>query len=88
MLRITRVDSPDSGPTLKVEGKLMGAWVVELEQAYGASSGPTERPRLDLSAVTFVDASGLRLLHELLSQGASLAACSKLIAELLHLEIR
>jgi hypothetical protein len=88
MLRITRVDTPDSVPTLKVEGKLMGPWVEELQQVCGSWPQSAGRPRLDLSAVNFVDVAGLRLLRELLGQGVLLAGCSGLIAELLHLENR
>jgi ABC-type transporter Mla MlaB component len=86
MLRITHVASSDSVTTLKLEGKLMGPWVEELKQACDPFVDSAERLRLDLSAVSFVDAPGLRLLRELLVLGVSLAACSGLIAELLHLE--
>jgi hypothetical protein len=82
MLRITRLAG---GPaeTLKLEGKLIGPWVAALREACGGS-----RPRLDLGAVGFVDAAGLALLRELLAGGATLVACSALVAEMLHPEER
>ena len=43
---------------------------------------------LDLSKVTFVDAAGVELLRQLLKRGVTLAACSGLVAELLHVEGR
>jgi hypothetical protein len=88
MLRITPIIGPDAQPTLKVEGKLVGPWVAELGRACEAPTAPAGRPRLDLSAVTFVDAAGVRLLRELLRRGAVLAGCSGLVAEFLHGECR
>lgn len=88
MLRITHVNGPDSAPTLKVEGKLVGPWVAELGRACG---GPADRGgvrSLDLSAVTFVDRAGVTLLRELLEHGTTLAACSGLVAELVRAEGR
>jgi ABC-type transporter Mla MlaB component len=84
MLRITRVAGPDSTPTLKLEGKLIGPWVEELKQICTQSVNSNRNMRLDLSAVSFVDPGGLRLLHELLGGGVTLAACSGLVAELLR----
>jgi anti-anti-sigma regulatory factor len=84
MLRITHVHARDSAPTLRLEGKLVGPWVAELARA---CDGP-DRLRLDLAAVTFVDGPGVKLLRKLLGRGATLAACSGLVAELLHGEGR
>ena len=86
MLRITPVASQDSAPQLKLEGKLIGPWVDELIQACGRFSEATDRLSLDLSAVTFADPAGVQLLRKLLRQGIALAACSGLVAELLHVE--
>ena len=59
MLRITPVAGPDPAPTLKLEGKLVGPWTDTLREACASA----ESLRLDLSAVNFVDANGLRLLR-------------------------
>ena len=83
MLRITRL--PD-GRTLKLEGKLVGPWVGELA-ALCSGFAPGERPRLELTAVGFVDAGGLRLLRDLLSQGVEMV-CAGLIEQLLSREAR
>jgi ABC-type transporter Mla MlaB component len=88
MLRITQAHGSDCVSTLTLEGKLLGPWVTELARSCDALSCSPDRLRLDLSAVTFVDGSGLALLHELLSRGVTLAACSGFVAELLHLEGR
>ena len=86
MLRITRLEGHGSISTLKLEGKLLGLWVTELARSCNELPCLPNGLRLDLSAVTFVDGPGLALLRDLLARGATLSACSGLIAELLHVE--
>ena len=86
MLRITWIDAEGSDPngTLKVEGKLLGPWVDELGRACEVSGLPQHCLRLDLAAVTFVDSIGLKLLDDLLRQGATIVGCSDFISDLLN----
>ena len=86
MLKITHTQGHDSVSTLHLEGKLLGPWVTELARSCNELPCPPNCLRLDLSAVTFVDGPGLALLRDLLARGATLAACSGLVAELLHVE--
>ena len=88
MLKITHTQGHDSVSTLHLEGKLVGPWVTELVRSCNELPCPPNRLRLDLSAVTFVDGPGVALLRDLLARGATLAACSGLVAELLHGEGR
>ena len=88
MLRITHTQGHDSVLILRLEGKLLGPWVAELARSCDEFTCPPDRLRLDLSSVTFVDGPGVALLRDLLGRGVSLAACSGLVAELLHLESR
>jgi ABC-type transporter Mla MlaB component len=88
MLRITHTHGHDSVSTLRLEGKLLGPWVTELAQSCDELPCSQDCLRLDLSAVTFVDGAGVALLRDLLTRGATLAACSGLVAELLHVEAR
>jgi ABC-type transporter Mla MlaB component len=88
MLRITHTQGHDSISTLNLEGKLLGPWVAELARSCDELACSPDCLRLDLSAVTFVDGPGLALLRDLLGRGATLAACSGLVAELLHGERR
>jgi ABC-type transporter Mla MlaB component len=88
VLRISQVKGDDSIPTLKVEGKLRGPWVAELARACDELQGSSGCVSLDLSAVIFVDTAGVELLRALLGRGVTLAACSGLVAELLHTEGR
>ncbi|HEV3255615.1 MAG TPA: STAS domain-containing protein [Gemmataceae bacterium] len=88
MLRITHAQGHDSISTLRLEGKLLGLWVTELARSCDELPCSPHYLRLDLSAVTFVDGPGVALLRDLIGRGATLAACSGLVAELLHMERR
>ena len=88
MLRITHAQGHDSIWTLRLEGKLVGPWVTELARSCNELPSAPDCLRLDLSAVTFVDKPGVALLRDLIGRGATLAACSGLVAELLHVECR
>ena len=83
-LKLTWFTSLDRVETLKLEGALVDGWVEELGNACAGTIAANCRIRLDLAAVTFVDAAGLQLLNDLLDQGAEVAACSAFVAELLH----
>lgn len=89
MLRITRTLDHDDQPLLRLEGKLIGPWAGELARI--CEHALTETPgrpglRLDLSAVSFVDADGLTTLSELRRRGIVVTSASLLVAELLHAE--
>jgi hypothetical protein len=86
MLRITRVVGPEVTPLLKLEGKLQGPWVAELARVCAEAARQSAGVALDLSAVSFLDEPGVRLLQQLLGRGVKLTACSGLIAELLQRE--
>jgi hypothetical protein len=81
MLRLTRIVDTHSVEIIRLEGKLVEPWVEEVRRACPASRGPRG---LDLSAITFVDAAGERLLRELLGEGIDVVACSGYVAELLR----
>ena len=84
MLKITRSCDGSSDLTLKLEGKLLEPWVGEVLRVLAESNGHSNRIRLDLSAVTFVDSAGIQLLRDLIRRGIAIAACSAFVAELLH----
>jgi anti-anti-sigma regulatory factor len=86
MLRITTLDGHAGGRLLKLEGKLVAPWLDEVRRACAESAAAPGRLHLDLAAVTFVDAAGLRLLRELLHRDATLAACSGYVAAVLDRE--
>jgi hypothetical protein len=83
MLKITRILGPQPQPTFRLEGRVVGAWVEELERAWDQAAESVPCLGLDLAAVTFVDAAGIELLRRLVSQGAQVVACSGFVGELL-----
>ncbi len=87
MLMIKRIEVDDAMPTLKLEGKLQGPWVDVLRNVCEERSSASDRLRLDLAAVTFVDAAGLDYLKELLRGGISVVASSGFVAALLELDV-
>ncbi|MFI5459829.1 MAG: STAS domain-containing protein [Isosphaerales bacterium] len=87
MLRIARIDVDGNGliQTLRLEGKLRGPWVDELIRACEDPQTPPSCLRLDLSALTFIDSAGAKLLDDLIRKGARVVGCSGFIAEMLNL---
>jgi len=75
MLKITR-HTDNHSTTLQLEGRLAGPWVEELERCWASTVGEQDKRelRIDLSAVTYVDASGKDLLKKLSRKGVGLAA--------------
>ena len=69
MLRITTTHRDQATRTFKLEGKLLGPWIHELESAYTTSLVSPDRVRLDLHGLTFVDAEGARFLASLIRDG-------------------
>jgi ABC-type transporter Mla MlaB component len=85
MLKIARVDdgAGQTIPALKLEGKILGPWVIELRRACEELRVSTSAFCLDLTDVTFIDSAGLGLIHDLIRQGATLSGCSDFVKELL-----
>jgi ABC-type transporter Mla MlaB component len=73
----------DSGPAiLKLEGKLAGPWVEELENIWRARNA-TEDILVDLIDVSFVDASGKDLLAQMYQGGADFVTDSPLMKHII-----
>jgi anti-anti-sigma regulatory factor len=76
MLKITTLTDTES-TTFRLEGRLAGPWVQELEQCWVSTVVGTRKRHpfsVDLSAVTYVDSDGKDLLKKLHQQGAKLVA--------------
>ena len=75
MLRITIIKNPHI-ITLRVEGRLTGPWVGELEHTWHAvTSDPANgRISVDLTDVTFVGEDGKKLLEAMYGEGVRLKA--------------
>jgi hypothetical protein len=84
MLRITRLEEPGGGTTLRLEGRLVGPWVGALR---GTSEGVLARGApltLDLSHVSFVDPDGVALLRSMGGPRVTLVNCTPFVAEQLR----
>ncbi len=75
MLRIT-AEKVAGKPSLTVEGKLAGPWVLALEQSWNdlRASAPGQNLSVNLCGVSFIDASGKALLKRIYEQGGRLVA--------------
>lgn len=69
MLRIT-VEESDRAETIKLEGKIVGPWVEELNRAWHALAPALgcKQLELDMRSVAFVDDKGRQLLREIYQQ--------------------
>jgi anti-anti-sigma regulatory factor len=84
MLKITLHDS--SGEfRLKLEGRLSGPWVGELEQCWKTAASTTtgRRTVVDLGEVDFVDPQGQVLLADMYAVGVVMEAVTPLICSVL-----
>jgi len=74
MLRIT-ID-PEGGATrLRLEGRLAGPWVEELDRCWREAGGAQQdHVVVDLSGVTFIEPEGKELLTRMWQQGVKLHA--------------
>jgi ABC-type transporter Mla MlaB component len=82
MLRIT-VEENDDRTRFRLEGKLTGNWVTELERCWiSVRSNTVKQFCVDLSSVSFVDETGKALLTRMVSQGAKLRARGPLMTSL------
>lgn len=64
MLRIDKIENGRS-TLLKLEGRIMGAWIDEVRRTCRDAIRRGLPVTLDVSAVSFIDAEGLVLLREL-----------------------
>jgi ABC-type transporter Mla MlaB component len=75
MLRITTQEFPRV-LTFRLEGRLEGPWVRELQKCWRSAMNCEDRPtvRVDLTGVTYIDAAGKARLAEMHDQGAQFIA--------------
>lgn len=84
MLRITRVAESPSQVTLKLEGRIVSAWVALLEGECLAGLCERGRVILDVAEVTFIDRRGLEMLRRIMSSQLQIINASALVEALLH----
>jgi hypothetical protein len=81
MIRVTVVEATPESAQVRVEGRLKGPWVAELQRSCevnGLSDGI--ELNLDVGDLTFVDAAGIELLRSLRGRGVKLLRVPALVA--------
>ncbi|MBO0725545.1 MAG: hypothetical protein J2P52_08095 [Blastocatellia bacterium] len=73
MMRITQHRDGEA-ITLKIEGRLTGEWVDEMERCWNEVKNDTHLLRIDLTGVTCIDAAGRELLARMFASGAAAVA--------------
>jgi ABC-type transporter Mla MlaB component len=84
VLRISRAAESPSLATLRVEGRVVAAWVPALERECWLALQENGHVRVDLSAVTFVDGRGVAALRHLGANDVEIVNCPEFIGELLR----
>jgi anti-anti-sigma regulatory factor len=90
MLRISQGAAENEGGTtyLRLEGQVTGPWVAELRRVCTETSGNNghshDRLVIDLAGVSFLDAEGIALFHELAGRQVRFTNCSSFVAEQLR----
>ncbi len=78
MFRVT-VKAEESIDVWELEGKLSGEWVKELERCWNEhSQQPGKAIRIQLKAVSYIDAAGKQLLTEMHERGVQIEGCCSL----------
>ncbi len=81
MLKISQVEPVNHNVTLRLEGRIVGPWVAELQKSCEAMLAEGRSLKLHLADVEFMDAPGVALLSGLRSRGVSLEECPPFAAE-------
>ena len=84
MLKVTRLSRNVPALTVKLEGELREPWLAIVRDVCAQRGRRSGRLLLNLAAVTYADAAGAQLLHELVGAGVEIAACSGFVGELLR----
>ena len=85
MLRISHVEPINHAVILKLEGRVVGPWVTELQKSCEEVLTEGRPLKLHLGDVEFMDARGVELLSSLRSRGVSLLECPPFAAEQLKM---
>ncbi len=84
MLRLTRLQDPTHGITIKVEGQIVAEWGAFLEQECLPLREIGAPVSIDLAGVHFVDTRGIETLQRLAAARFKLVHCPPLVDELLR----
>ena len=81
MLKISQIGPVNHTVTLRVEGRIVGPWVAELQHSCEEVLTEGQTLKLHLAEVEFMDLRGVALLSSLRSRGVVLLECPPFAAE-------
>ena len=81
MLRVTPIESDDHLITMRLEGRVSGPWVGELQSVCEKALADSHKLLLNLADVSFLDHAGIKLLKALQARGVDLVECSFFVKE-------
>ncbi len=81
MLKISQAESASHAVVLRLEGRVVGPWVTELETSCDKVMTEGRSLELHLADVEFMDAQGVALLSSLRTRGVALLECPPFAAE-------
>ena len=81
MLKISIISDSDQAIQLRLEGKLVGPWVEELQRLSDEALSHQKAVSLDLERVSFVDSRGVALLRNLARRQVSQVNCSQFVSQ-------
>jgi len=81
MLKISQIGPVNHTVTLRVEGRIVGPWVAELQHSCEEVLTSDQTLKLHLAEVEFMDPQGVALLSSLRSRGVALLECPPFAAE-------
>ncbi len=84
MLRISQTKPGDHAVTLRLEGRVVGPWVTELQRLSEEVLAKGRTLGLHLGEVEFLDVQGVALLSKLRARGVTLLECPPFAAEQLR----
>lgn len=87
MLRITQVSEDSDQVCLKVEGRVIGDWVSELDRTCGSCLSQSRLITLDMSDVTYIDRQGVETLKRILGENVRLTGATLLVQALLGRQV-
>lgn len=81
MLRVSEIERDGGNATLRLEGRLVGVLVAEVEVVCEQHLSNGRRLRLDLADLSFADRAAIALLQDLRKRGVALTNCSPFLSE-------
>jgi anti-anti-sigma regulatory factor len=86
VFRVTSDQQSGADVTLKLEGRLAGAWVDEFARELDSAIDRSDRVTLDLDGLSFVDHRGLSVIRGGIGRGARCTGGSEFISTLIEEE--